>query len=257
MIAALTLCALAACGPATTPTGVNDPYETANRRTHEFNRGLDRALVRPAAEGYSLAVPDPVQDGVSNFADNLDLPGDVLNNLLQLRLGDAVKNSFRLAVNSTFGLGGLLDPATEMGLAHEETDFGETLHVWGAPEGAYVELPLAGPSTERDAFGLVTDIALNPTRWLVPSGDRKWVTGANIGGALSARSRYGDLIDSILYESADSYAQARVLYLQNRRFELGGRAADPYAALSPDQEDSYADPDYDPIADPNYDPFAQ
>lgn len=242
-VAVLTL--LSACGPAPVPQGIDDPNEAQNREVHEFNRAVDRALLRPTANTYSSILPEPVETGVTNFARNLDAPGDVVNNVLQLRLGKAAENTLRFAINTTLGIGGLFDPATALGVAGDPTDFGETLHVWGAPEGKYAEVPFIGPTTGRDTFGLVVDVAMNPVRLALPNPEAFYATGAKVASGLSSRARYGDTVDSILYESADSYAQARLLYLQNRRFELGQTAAsgdgagfeDPYA----DFEDPYAE----------------
>jgi phospholipid-binding lipoprotein MlaA len=113
-IGAGALAALTACGPASLPPGdtVEDASEAQNRSVHRLNVALDSALVGPAADGYGNAVPQPVRRGVSNFASNLNQPGYVLNDLLQLRLEDAMRNTLRFAINSTVGLGGLLDPAT-------------------------------------------------------------------------------------------------------------------------------------------------
>lgn len=237
------LSVLSACGPAPAPSGIDDPNEANNRQVHAFNRSIDHALLRPTANTYSSLLPEPIEDGVSNFAQNLDAPGDVVNNVLQLRLGKAVENTLRFAINSTLGIGGLFDPATALGIAGDPTDFGETLHVWGAPEGEYAEVPFIGPTTGRDTLGLVVDVALNPVRLVLPNPESYYATGAKIASGLSKRARYGDTVDSILYESADSYAQTRLLYLQNRRFELGQTAGgaeggfeDPYA----DFEDPYA-----------------
>lgn len=238
------LSVLSACGPAPVPSGINDPNEANNRQVHEFNRGVDRALLRPTANTYSSILPEPIENGVTNFAQNLDAPGDVVNNVLQLRLGKAAENTLRFAINTTLGIGGLFDPATALGVAGDPTDFGETLHVWGVEEGEYAEVPFIGPTTGRDTLGLVVDVALNPVRLALPSPESYYATGASIASGLSNRARFGDTVDSILYESADSYAQARLLYLQNRRFELGQTAGgddagfeDPYA----DFEDPYAE----------------
>lgn len=228
---------VSACGPAAVPSGIADPNEAHNRQVHEFNRGLDRNLLRPTATTYSRILPEPVETGISNFASNLDAPGDVVNNVLQLRLGKAAENTLRFAINSTIGIGGLFDPATALGVAGDPTDFGETLHVWGAPEGQYVEAPFVGPSTSRDMVGLVVDVALNPVRLALPNPEAGYATVAKISSGLSNRARFSDTVDSILYESADSYAQARLLYLQNRRFELGRDTAGGEAGF----EDPYAD----------------
>ena len=244
-IATLGLVALlGACGPAAMPSGINDPNEARNRDIHAFNRGVDKLVLRPTANTYSSILPEPVERGVSNFASNLDAPGDVANNLLQLRLGKAAQNTLRFAINTTIGIGGLFDPATALGVAGDPTDFGETLHVWGAPEGQYVEAPFVGPATSRDMVGIFVDVALNPVRLALPNPEAGYATATKVASGLSNRARYTNTVDSILYESADSYAQARLLYLQNRRFELGQDAAggeagfeDPYA----DFEDPYAD----------------
>ena len=198
-----------------------DPYEQTNRDNHEFNRAVDRALLRPAGKGYVAIIPRPVQKGVSNFSSNLSLPGTIVNNVLQGRLGEASQNTLRFALNTTIGIGGVFDPSTEFKLYEAKADFGETLAVWGVREGAFVELPLLGPSTERDAVGKVVDLFTNPLTYMVQSPEKYYGTGASVASRLGDRGTYGDTIDSILYESADSYAQARTIYLQNRRFELG------------------------------------
>ena len=240
---------LSACstpGPGGAPDGVHDPYEETNRRNHEFNLALDRGLVRPAGKGYSNVLPEPVQDTVSNFSSNLSLPGTVVNNLLQGNMGGAVQNSFRFFVNTVFGIGGLGDPASELGVDAVDTDFGETLHVWGVPEGAFVELPFLGPSTERDAVGKVVDLFTNPLSYVLPTPEKYYGTGAGLASKLGDRGRYSDTIDSILYESSDSYAQSRIIYLQNRRFELGSES-----------DGAYVDPYDDPYGDPYADPYAE
>ena len=229
----MALLGLAACSPGAANNGISDPNEAQNRSVHAFNLALDRNLLRPIANGADDALPDPVVEGVSNFAENLELPGRVVNNVLQLHLGKAVENTVRFAINSTIGIGGLFDPATAAGVYGKKTDFGETLHVWGVDEGNYVELPFLGPSTDRDALGQVVDFALDPLKLFLPR-DSNMPLIAKIAGKIADRGRYSETVDSILYDSADSYAQARLLYLQNRRFELGQAPADenfedPYA----------------------------
>jgi phospholipid-binding lipoprotein MlaA len=236
---------LAACAGAPPAVGVNDPYESTNRSIHAFNRGLDRALVGPAAEGYGGIVPEPAQRVVGNLADTLDLPGDILNNLLQLRIDRAAENTLRLATNLTMGVGGLFDAATAIGLPENPTDFGETLHVWGVGEGAYVELPFAGPSTARDATGILVDLAINPVRLALPEREAMAATVLKLFSRLGDRDRFSETVDSVLYDSADSYAQARLLYLQNRRFQLGQDGA----AGTEGTDDDFIDPYEDPYAD--------
>ncbi|MEM8592882.1 MAG: MlaA family lipoprotein, partial [Pseudomonadota bacterium] len=108
----------------------------------------------------------------------------------------------------------------------QDTDFGETLHVWGVSEGDYLELPLLGPSTTRDFLGTVVDFLIDPLNPVIDSPESYYALGARGASGLNARNRFGDSIDSVLYESADSYAQARLIYLQNRRFELSRNAGE-------------------------------
>lgn len=229
---------LSACAAPTPSATPNDPYEGTNRVMHSVNRGIDKVFVRPSSKVYGVVLPRPVKSGVANFATNLDLPGDMVNGMLQGNINGFGKNFFRFAINSTLGVGGLFDPAKSFGLEAAKTDFGQTLHVWGVGEGPYVELPGVGPSTVRDAVGTAVDIAANPVSLILPSPESYYATAAKVGSKLGDRDRYSDTIDSILYDSADSYAQARLLYLQNRRFELGQTAEagsagddfiDPYA----------------------------
>ena len=238
LLATVLCVTLVGCASAPVPQGVTDPNEAANREIHAFNTTIDKALVRPASGAYGSFLPAPVKRGVSNFASNLDAPGDVANNLLQGRIGNAGQNTLRFAVNTVLGIGGLFDTATAIGLAAKPTDFGETLHVWGVGEGNYVELPFVGPSTERDFVGIIVDVALNPVRLALPEPEATYATVAKLGSKLGDRDRYSEIVDQILYESADSYAQSRLLYLQNRRFALGQTATD----------DSFVDPYEDPYA---------
>jgi phospholipid-binding lipoprotein MlaA len=269
-ISALLLAAglVAGCAAPTGPDAINDPFEPANRKVHAFNKGVDRALVGPASKGVGI-VPEPVKRGLGNVANTLSLPGDIANNLLQLRLVDAGQNTLRLASNLTFGLGGLIDFSTAIGLDGRPTDFGETLHVWGVGEGPYLELPLAGPSTARDTVGMIVDTALDPVSRALPVREGNAATMIRIFSRLGDRDRFSETVDSVLYDSADSYAQARLLYLQNRRFTLArGKTSDQAAVADDGFIDPYAEDGstVDPSAaapadagfiDPYEDPYAQ
>lgn len=250
--AALSLVTISACTAPPPGGGINDPYEPANRAVHEFNKGLDTALLRPAGQ-VAAQLPEAVRIPVGNFADNVGLPGTVVNNLLQGDIGGAAQNTLRFIVNSTVGVLGLADPAGGIGLTEVETDFGATLAVWGVPEGAYVELPFLGPSTERDAAGEIVDRLIDPLAGLglnAALGDgamERYGLAARAGDLVIERGMFGGTLDSVLYDSADSYAQTRLLYLQNRRFELGetGAGVDPYAdgaATDPYAADAFIDP---------------
>lgn len=156
------LSACAAPNPATLDAnGIYDPIESTNRGIHEFNRGVDRFLFRPASRGYTRFIPDPIEDSFNSFSRNLSEPSDFVNSLAQGRFDVAGISLARFLINSTIGFAGLADPATDFGIPATDTNFGETLHVWGFGEGAYVELPFYGPSTTRDAVGVIGDLFTN------------------------------------------------------------------------------------------------
>ncbi|WP_417242363.1 VacJ family lipoprotein [Celeribacter sp.] len=210
---------LAGCAAPAPVDGIADPYEVTNRKIHALNVSADRALIKPASTAYGTLVPAPVVSGITNVSRTLSLPGVVVNNVLQLRIDEAIYNTLRFTVNATFGIGGLLDVAGAFGLDEHDTDFGETLHRWGVGEGSYVVLPLYGPSTQRDAFGLLVDIALDPVS-LLETGIKDYKLPLTVAGLADARYRYSDLYESVVYDSADSYALMRVTYLDKRRYEL-------------------------------------
>lgn len=220
---AAALCVIAITTACTAPTPgaqFNDPYEATNRVIYDATIELDRYLLRPAGQVVSV-IPEEFTIPISNFADNVSLPGMIANGLLQGDIGGLGTNTMRFVVNTTVGIGGLFDPAGAIGLDEETTDFGETLAVWGVPEGAYIVLPVFGPSTERDAVGQFVDIVLDPLQSVGTTAQVSYGTGTKVADLLITRGRFMDTIDAVLYDSADSYAQARLAYLQNRRFELG------------------------------------
>lgn len=253
LLAALAL-GLSACttsqDPALRSDGFNDPYEEQNRAIHAFNKSLDKNIVRPVSRGYAV-VPYELRDRVNDFSENLQMPGVAINSLLQGDVRGVGLATTRFVVNTTIGFVGFVDAASEFNIPEHTTDFGETLAVWGVGEGAYIEIPLWGPSTQRDAVGLLTDFFTNPlTFFTINTSPEQFVPPtARAGAWLNDRDKLSNSIDSVLYESADSYAQARSIYLQNRRFELGQAGAGA--------EDTYVDPygDTDPFGD--IDPYAQ
>jgi len=218
---------LAACSPAQQPTGISDPFEAQNRAVHEFNKEFDERFLRSAAVAYGETLPGPVRDIISNVADNISLTGDVVNDILQGRADDAVHNGFRFVINSTLGVGGLFDPAASFGLDTRDSGFGETLYTYGVPEGAYIELPFLGPSTQREAVGRVVDFFTNADSYALDGPSAAAATGVGFVDLLNDRYELRDVIDEVLYGSEDSYAQGRSLYLQNLRFRYsGGDAAE-------------------------------
>ncbi|MGO4914333.1 VacJ family lipoprotein [Pseudogemmobacter sp. W21_MBD1_M6] len=233
--AVICLLSLAACAERQLATGINDPYEAANRARFKTLVEVDRVIIRPTSQAYGAIVPEPARSGVSNLSSHFGVPADFVNNVLQGDVKGASTNVLRFAVNTLFGFAGLLDPATEMGLPKERADFGQTLHVWGAKEGAYLVIPLLGPSTTRDAVGSVVDLFTNPLSYALSPPESRILPAAKVGSRLGDRYRFAGTVDSIFYDSADGYAQARILYLQSRRFELGSAVADDYV-------DPYEDP---------------
>lgn len=235
ILAAATLTGCAATGPA------DDPFEASNRKVHAFNTELDRAVIDPASTAYGTVVPAPLRKGVSNVSATVGLPGVIANDVLQARFDDAGYNLFRLTVNATVGMAGLLDVATAFGLPERDTDFGETLHVWGVDEGAYIVLPVAGPSTTRDAVGMVVDFALDPLNAV--AGDDVIAAKVPLAAGALANSRYtySDLYESVLYESADSYSVMKLTYLDQRRYALTGNdaARNTSGEMSADEAASY------------------
>ncbi|MEM8870260.1 MAG: VacJ family lipoprotein [Pseudomonadota bacterium] len=231
----LALMLLTACGGQTVPTATDpDPLEGVNRTVHAFNKGLDRAVLKPTSEVYVTVVPPPVRGGVSNGVSNLSEPLNVVNYTLQGNVEGAVRSFMRFGMNTVFGLGGLLDPASDAGLFEDSTDFGETLAVWGVNSGPYVELPLFGPSTVRDTFGLGVDFVADPVPRVLSSEANTYVIGAQAADVLQTRNDLARVIEALFYESADSYAATRIAYLQNRARDLNQGLAledleDPYA----------------------------
>ncbi|MCK0139822.1 VacJ family lipoprotein [Aliiroseovarius sp. F47248L] len=219
-MAGLLLLTLGACAKAPNPSGYDDPHEVQNRRTHGANIDLDRALVSPASTAYGEILPRGVRDTISVFSDNAGLPGVVANNILQGNVEDAVHNTVRFLFNSTFGLLGMVDVATDIGLDERDSDFGETLHVWGAPEGDYVVLPFFGPSTERDGFGILVDFVLNPLSLALPTEVKHLPKATWVLSKFGDRYTFGDTIEEF-YNSEEGYELMRLYYLDSRRYELG------------------------------------
>ena len=220
-IFALVALQLSACAK---PTGdaFHDPAENVNRKTHGLNKKLDKALLRPAGNAYG-AVIGPVGDEIINdFASNMSEPSTIVNQILQGRLLRATKSTIRFAVNSTIGIAGITNPSADFGMERDESDFGETLHVWGVGEGAYVELPFYGGSTARDTIGIIVDFATDPLNQVIPRKHKPFKTGVKLVELAGDRDEYGEIIDGVLYGTEDSYASQRLYYLQNRRFYLSG-----------------------------------
>lgn len=215
-------------------SGFYDPVEPANRAIHGFNKGVDSYALRPVSQAYGAITPDPIENMVENVGDNLGAPADAINSFLQGNFLNSFTMLGRFGVNTTVGLLGLFDPATRLGWQETQTDFGETLGAWGVGEGAYLELPFLGPSTVRNTTGRVVDIFMDPVNIFVKTPESDYVLGARALDIVDLRHRYGSGIEQALYESADSYATARSVYLQSTRTLLKGETdaddlEDPFA----------------------------
>lgn len=215
--------ALGAC--ATTQAGPNgladrDPYEEFNRDIFSANQAVDGAVIRPVADGYRAIAPVPVRQSVTNFFANLSEPWSFVNNVLQARPERALRNLGRFVLNSTIGIGGLIDVASAIGIEPAPEDFGQTLAVWGVGDGGYRVLPLFGPSTSREIVGRIVDIVANPTT-IFMQRELNFSTGAmwalRAGELVNTRANVTDAGgDAFLESSVDPYAAARSAFFQQR-----------------------------------------
>lgn len=193
----------------------HDPWERFNRSNQRFNDSFDRAVLRPVTVAYRKHVPQVIRTGVSNLIGNLKFPTTIVNDLLQLKLVDTGADIGRFVLNSTLGIGGLLDPATRIGIRRNDEDFGQTLGRWGVPAGPYVVLPLIGPSTLRDTPAIAADWQTDLRTHLDIS------TGARIAlGMQAVVVRRESLLsaDDALDSAYDRYAFIRNAWLQRREY---------------------------------------
>ena len=221
--AILTLSACAGSGPGGS-FAERDPYVETNRTFLDANIALDRNVLRPLAQGYDTVTPTLIQHLLGNAFDHLDTVNDFANYLLQGEVESAGVALGRFTVNTVLGIG-VLDPATEFGLPKEDTDFGITLGKHGVEEGAYIVLPLLGPTTTRDLVGGVVDIGLSPQSYtgLFDAGVLNAVSPAyRVVNVVHDRNANADLVDDLLYNSDDPYVSLRTIYLQRRDAMISG-----------------------------------
>jgi phospholipid-binding lipoprotein MlaA len=201
-----------------------DPIEGFNRAMYSFNEALDNALIKPLAKGYRAIMPAPVDKGITNFFSNLADVGSAINNLLQFKLQRAASDVGRVLVNSTIGILGFIDVASNMNLQKYGEDFGQTLGAWGAGPGPFIVLPILGPTSGRDGIGLVVDWYTDPVRYVKPNG---WRNGLIV---LRGIDRRADLLGAsrVMEEAAlDPYEFMRDAYLQKRRDDVYDGAPPP------------------------------
>jgi len=206
-----------------------DPLERLNRSIYGFNDKLDKAVIQPAAQGYQAITPAKVDRGVTNFFSNLQDVGSAVNNFLQLKIERATSDAGRVLVNSTVGVLGLVDVATNLDMPKYGEDFGQTLGVWGLESGPYLVLPVLGPSSGRDTVGLVGDWFTDPVTYVSP-----WELSAGLQGLRGIDARADLLTASKMVEEAalDPYEFTKDAYLEKRRNDV-------YDGAPPPEPDDY------------------
>jgi phospholipid-binding lipoprotein MlaA len=224
---------------------VNDPFESVNRNIFKFNNNLDDYFFKPVAKGWRK-IPDIPRKPLTNLANTAKTPISLANAILQLNKQSIGNIIGRFLINMTFGLGGLFDVASSDNfgnMTEVEEDFGQTLAVWGVPDGPYVMLPIFGPSSVRDAFGLGVDTITNPLSFgyrMNGIGLEARLSGPVVRG-VSTREKYLDYIDEMKEGSLDWYATMRSLYRQKRRKEISGELESKDVSLSMLPIEAYED----------------
>lgn len=202
---------LGGCATAGSPSAARDPLEPMNRAVFQFNDAVDRAVLKPVAQGYQDYIPENLRIAIGSVFGNVADLWTAVNQLLQGKPVEAVSDLSRFVLNSTLGLAGLADIATPAGLEKHHEDFGQTLGVWGVPAGPYLVLPLLGPSSPRDAVGMVWDMALSPFLWLdVPT------YGLGLLNVVNSRAIADPEIERARATALDYYVFVRDAFQQNR-----------------------------------------
>jgi phospholipid-binding lipoprotein MlaA len=217
-----------------TPPPKEDPWESFNRKVYAFNEVVDENLLKPVATAYRKVVPQLVRTGVSNFFGNLGDVWSAANHLLQGKVHHGLDMGMRVATNTFFGLGGLLDPATEFGLVRRSEDFGQTLGRWGVGPGPYLMLPLLGPSTLRDTGGLIVDRQASPSQLAKTDAGNYAITTLQVVDLRASLLDAGRLLDEV---SLDKYSFLRQAYL-SRRLDQVYDGAPPMETFDDDPGDS-------------------
>jgi phospholipid-binding lipoprotein MlaA len=225
-IIALTLALLAGCASSrdqtaatAAPTDPTDPWEHVNRQIFDVNLAIDRAVIKPVAQGYRDILGPWPRTRIRRFLQNMEEPRFLVNNALQGRLEAAGDTLARFVVNSTLGGAGFFDVATDLiGTPRDERDFGQTLYSWGVGDGPYVMVPLTGPNFTRDFGGNIVDGFLNPISWLLPFY-ANITRGAGLG--IDQREQNIETLDALQRDSLDFYARLRSVWQQHRAAQLG------------------------------------
>lgn len=204
---------------------ISDPWEAANRRTHEFNQGLDQYMLRPVTRVYARSVPERARLSILNFFENLGEPATLVNDLLQREWDDAAITLSRFLLNSTLGVAGLFDPARHVfEMQGHDSDFGQTMALAGVPSGPYLVLPVLGPNNLRDSTGLIIDLFIRPTFWLFgPTEYIVYTAFQGTGHGIALRERHARSIEALEGSSIDYYASLRNAYGQSRDAAIWSR----------------------------------
>jgi phospholipid-binding lipoprotein MlaA len=229
-----------------------DPWESWNRGVYKINDKLDRSVAKPIARAYVRAVPAPARSGVSNFLSNLRTTTVMVNDALQGKFRAAGNDLARFVVNTTVGFGGLLDPATQMGLDKNDEDFGQTLGHWGVPPGPFLELPLLGPSDTRDGPARAVDIFTGPAHYI----SNNWLSSGLYGAGLADTRAALLPLDETLQKVFDTYAFIRDAYLQRRAYLVsdGKLTEEPLVDPGADDAEAPATPPQTPPPPPSRNP---
>ena len=200
-----------------------DPLKNINERTHNLNQTLDLQFASPIARFYKRVTPDFIEISITNFTRNMEDLSVAINNILQGKLNDGISDITRFTINSTLGICGFIDVASDLGLNKNDEDFGQTLAVWGVPDGPYLVLPGLGPSTMRDTLSMIPDAFLTPL-WLIDHDRTAYsLTAIDL---VDTRARYLGLESVVI---GDEYLFFRDAYLQSREFEiLDGQVDDDF-----------------------------
>ena len=207
-----------------------DPYESFNRASYNFNSAIDKVILKPIAKGYDAIAPKPIKVGISNFFANIDEIPTILNGLLQGKFLDSLSDTGRFIINTTLGLAGFIDVASDLGLEEHDEDFGQTLGAWGFESGAYIVLPLFGPSTVRDAIGQPIDGLYSLTQNVDHIPTKNSIYFMDL---LDLRYRLLAL-DSQLEDAIDEYSFVRDAFMMRREYQV-------YDGNPPEDEDFYDD----------------
>lgn len=206
---------VAGCASSTQTANPEDPFEGFNRKMYAFNMGVDRVVLEPVAKGYRVVTTEDIREGVSNALANLREPVTAANQVLQGDFADAGETVGRFAMNSTLGVGGLVDAAGHYGQERKKEDFGQTLGVWGVPGGPYLVLPFLGPSNPRDLAGTGVDTAFQPLNWAEFEHDTAFRTTRASIGLVSGREGAIEAVEE-LRNQIDPYTALRQFYVKSR-----------------------------------------